>query len=53
MKHVKFLPDADAEMYEAAIYYQAKSSGLGNDYLSEVERAVSSIAESPPSHGQE
>ncbi|MEN8264228.1 MAG: type II toxin-antitoxin system RelE/ParE family toxin [Nitrospirota bacterium] len=47
MKHVKFLPDAEDEMYEAAIYYQAKTSGLGNDYLSEVERAVSSIAESP------
>ena len=47
MKHVKFLPDAEEEMYEAAEYYQSKSSGLGGDYLSEVERAIVSIAKSP------
>ncbi len=47
MKHVKFLPDAEEEMYEAAKYYQSQTSGLGVDYLSEVERAIASIAQSP------
>jgi len=44
---VIFLPEAEQEMLESAIYYQSKASGLGIDYLSEVERAVKSIAESP------
>ena len=34
-------------MLEAALYYQSKAAGLGVDFLSEVERAVKSIAESP------
>jgi plasmid stabilization system protein ParE len=46
-KHVKFLPDAEEEMYEAAKYYQSQTSGLGVDYLSEIERAIASIAQSP------
>ena len=47
MIHVKFLPDAEEEMYEAAKYYQSQTTGLGNDFLSEVERAIASIAQSP------
>ena len=47
MKHVKFLPDAEEEMYEAAKYYQSQTSGLGSDYLSEVEKAITSIVKSP------
>lgn len=47
MKHVKFLPDAEEEMFEAVKYYQSRTSGLGSDYLSEVERAIASIAKSP------
>lgn len=47
MKPVIFLPEAEAEMYEAAKYYESQASGLGIDYLSEVERAVASISESP------
>jgi plasmid stabilization system protein ParE len=47
MKHIKFLSDAEEEMYEAAKYYESQASGLGRDYLSEVERAVTSIAKSP------
>lgn len=47
MKHVKFLPDAEEEMYKAAKYYQAQASGLGVDYLSEVERAIGLITQSP------
>jgi plasmid stabilization system protein ParE len=47
MKPVVFLPEAEQEMLEAAIYYQSQAAGLGIDYLSEVERAVRTIAESP------
>ncbi|MBI5025569.1 MAG: type II toxin-antitoxin system RelE/ParE family toxin [Nitrospirae bacterium] len=47
MKPIIFLPEAEEEMYEAARYYESQASGLGIDYLSEVERAVASIAESP------
>lgn len=47
MKPVVFLPEAEQEMLEAAIYYQSQASGLGVDYLSEAEHAVQAIAESP------
>ncbi len=47
MKPVVFLPEAEQEMLEAAIYYQSQASGLGVDYLSKVEQAVQAIAESP------
>lgn len=47
MTPVIFLPEAEQEMFEAAAYYQAQTSGLGFDYLSEVEQAVQAIAESP------
>lgn len=47
MKPVVFLPEAEQEMIFAAEYYEAQASGLGVDYLSEVERSVQAIAESP------
>lgn len=47
MKPIIFLPGATEEMNEAANYYESQASGLGTDYLSEVERAVASISESP------
>lgn len=34
-------------MLEAAKYYESQGSGLGVDYLSEVERSVQAITESP------
>lgn len=47
MKPIIFLPEAREEMYEAARHYESQASGLGIDYLSAVERAAASIAESP------
>jgi toxin ParE1/3/4 len=47
MKSVVFLPQAEQEMLEAARFYESQTAGLGVDYLSEVERAVQTIAESP------
>jgi len=47
MKPVAFLPEAEQEMLEAARYYESQAAGLGEDYLSEIERAVAAIAKSP------
>lgn len=47
MKSLIFLPEAKEEMNQAARYYEAQASGLGVDYLLEVERAVASISEAP------
>jgi len=47
MKPIIFLPEAEQEMLEAARYYQEQASGLGLDFLLEIERAVHSIAQSP------
>jgi len=47
MRPVVFLHEAEQEMLEAARYYESQASGLGIDYLSEVERAVVAISEFP------
>lgn len=47
MMRVIFLPEAEQEMLEAALYYQSQAIRLGIDFLSEVEHAVKSIVESP------
>lgn len=47
MKPVNLLPEARQEMLEAAFYYRRKASGLGSDFISEVERAVDAVAETP------
>ncbi len=47
MKPVVFLPEAEQEMLDAAKYYESQASGLGIDYLAEIERAIEAITESP------
>ena len=47
MTKVVFLPEAETEMLEAAKFYESQASGLGIDYISEVEHAVRAILESP------
>lgn len=47
MKPIILLLEAEQEILEAAFYYQSRASGLGVDYLSEIERAVEAISESP------
>jgi len=47
MKLIGFHPDADAEVTEAAQYYEARMSGLGSDLLGEVERALDRISTNP------
>lgn len=38
---------AEAELWEEVEYYQRQASGLGLDFLSEVEHAFGSIQDSP------
>lgn len=47
MKLIGFHPDADAEVTEAAQYYEVRKSGLGSDLLVEVERALGQILTNP------
>lgn len=47
MKPTTFHPDADAEVTEAAKYYESRSTGLGSELLGEVERALSHISKNP------
>ena len=47
MKTIVFLPQAEQEMLEAARYYESQATGLGVDYLSEIERAIVAVGESP------
>ncbi len=47
MKLIGFHPDADAEITEAARYYEVRKSGLGLDLIGEVERALDQILTNP------
>lgn len=47
MKRVTLHPDADAELTEAARYYESRQPGLGVDFLAEVERALDQILTNP------
>ena len=43
MKVVKFHPDAESEMIDTAIYYEAQQSDLGRRFLAVVQDAVNRI----------
>ena len=47
MKLFTLHPDADAELTEAARYYESREPGLGSDLLGEVERAIDQILTNP------
>jgi plasmid stabilization system protein ParE len=49
MMNREFLPLAEEEMNEAARFDEERSSGLGRDFLDEVERTIESIAAHPHS----
>jgi plasmid stabilization system protein ParE len=40
-------PSASEETTEAAVWYEARQSGLGGDFVAEVDRGLAAIAESP------
>ncbi len=42
-----FHPEADAELEEAALFYESRLAGLGKSFASEVERTISLVREFP------
>jgi plasmid stabilization system protein ParE len=42
-----FHPDADAELDEAAVFYESRVRGLGKSFATEVDRTISLIREFP------
>ena len=44
---IQFHPAAEAEMNEAAAFYEDASSGLGEDFLAELERTLNQIRANP------
>ncbi len=47
MKAVRFHPDAEREMIEAAVYYERQQSGLGRRFLASVQDAIERLRVSP------
>ncbi len=47
MRRFAFHPAADAEITDAAQYYETRVPGLGADLLDEIERALSQISAHP------
>lgn len=44
---LRVLPEAEAELRSAAIWYEEKRPGLGIEFIAVVDRAFESILESP------
>jgi hypothetical protein len=42
-----FHPEAEAELADAAVFYESRMVGLGKSFAAEVERTVSFIREHP------
>lgn len=45
MRFVEYHPEARMELIEAAVWYEAKSSGLGTRFIDQVERRVEASRE--------
>jgi len=43
----RFLAPAEDEVTEASLFYDAASSGLGNDFLDDVQQAIDRLCEYP------
>ena len=48
MSRVRFHRLAEAELYDAAHYYEKQAQGLGDALLDEVWRGIEQILENPP-----
>jgi toxin ParE1/3/4 len=46
---VRFHPEAELELLEAADFYDHERPGLGSDFLDEVDRALRGVIEHPES----
>jgi hypothetical protein len=47
MTATTILHEAEAELWEAAEYYESRSPGLGTDFQAEIEASVRAIATAP------
>jgi len=47
MKEYRFLPPAEEELTEASLYYEAASSGLGQEFLDDLQFTVDALRERP------
>ena len=47
MKPVRFHPDADAEMVDAAVWYESQQEGLGKRFLTSVQDTLNRIELNP------
>jgi plasmid stabilization system protein ParE len=47
MNSVKYLPSAETELLESALYYEQQSEGLGDCFIRAVEAAERSVAAYP------
>ena len=52
MTAYRFLSPAEEEMIEAALFYESRSGGLGNDFLDDVQQAVDRLSHYPHSGEQ-
>jgi len=43
----RFLPPAEEEMTEASLFYEGASTGLGSDFLDDVQRALDRLRQQP------
>lgn len=44
---IVFRPQAEAEITEAADWYEAQRQGLGQDFLRKVDQTISTVADNP------
>lgn len=47
---VRLRPEAEQDLVEAALWYRANESGLGGQFLDQVQAALASIAEHPDAY---
>jgi toxin ParE1/3/4 len=47
VKQIVFHPEAEADIIEAAQYYEGNIPGLGSDFLGELEKELDQITEKP------
>ena len=50
MKQIVLHPEAEAEIVEAAQFYEVNIPGLGSDFLGEVEQGLKQITEKPEAY---
>ncbi len=50
MKLVRFHPEAEAEMFDAAMWYESHQEGLGKRFLTSVQDALHRIALNPETY---